>query len=281
MPKAWNISNMIVGNRYELRPEQGIKKGRYSKLYKAKDKKTGLWVTVKFIDENLSGLHSETFKGKWNLIKHPNLLRCLSCLNEVIDLGDGNREYLVIVNEYLAGAPISHHYAKFENEAFFKEIVSEILAGFDFLHGLNLVHRDIKCSNIFLYNEGRGLCAKLTDMDMVGEQGQKPTHFIGTPEYSAPEVFLMKPLNEGSDFWSLGCVLYELFTKGLLPFGSRLDVGGLDMLKERILGGTYNKGTLSSRQIALTDLLLGKDVAIRITDSKKIIAQFEYLFITR
>jgi len=202
---------MIVGNRYELRPEQGIKKGRYSKLYKAKDKKTGLWVTVKFIDENLSGLHSETFKGKWNLIKHPNLLHCLSSFNVVIDLGDGNREYLVIVNEYLAGAPISHHYAKFENEAFFKEIVSEILAGFDFLHGLNLVHRDIKCSNIFLCNEGRGLCAKLTDMDMVGEQGQKPTHFIGTPEYSAPEVFLMKPLNEGSDFWSLGCVLRLTF----------------------------------------------------------------------
>ena len=86
----------------------------------------------------------------------------------------------------------------------FKQMVEGLVA----LHNNKIVHRDIKCANIFLSKEGG---VKLGDMNVskIAKAGVMQTQ-TGTPYYCPPEVWKDKPYNEKCDIWSLGCVIYEL-----------------------------------------------------------------------
>jgi NIMA (never in mitosis gene a)-related kinase len=87
------------------------------------------------------------------------------------------------------------------------------LRGLKTLHDLKIVHRDIKCANLFLTKEG---VVKLGDLNVskVAKMGLLSTQ-TGTPYYASPEVWKDRPYDHRSDIWSLGCVLYEMIT--LLP----------------------------------------------------------------
>ena len=89
----------------------------------------------------------------------------------------------------------------------------QIVHGLKALHDLKIVHRDIKCANIFLT---KSQMVKLGDLNVskVSKRGMMHTQ-TGTPYYASPEVWKDKPYDNRSDIWSLGCVLYEMAT--LLP----------------------------------------------------------------
>lgn len=76
------------------------------------------------------------------------------------------------------------------------------------LHSKNIVHRDIKCANIFLFKNGS---VKLGDLNVskIAKAGMMMTQ-TGTPFYCPPEVWEDKPYSSKCDIWSLGCVIYEL-----------------------------------------------------------------------
>lgn len=76
------------------------------------------------------------------------------------------------------------------------------------LHDKKIVHRDIKCANVFLSNNGG---VKLGDLNVskVAKYGIMQTQ-TGTPYYCPPEVWQDKPYSSKCDIWSLGCVIYEL-----------------------------------------------------------------------
>jgi NIMA (never in mitosis gene a)-related kinase len=78
------------------------------------------------------------------------------------------------------------------------------------LHDAKVVHRDIKCANVFLSNDGG---VKLGDLNVskIAKIGIMQTQ-TGTPYYCPPEVWNDKPYNSKCDIWSLGCVVYELTT---------------------------------------------------------------------
>jgi serine/threonine protein kinase len=79
--------------------------------------------------------------------------------------------------------------------------------GLKALHDLKILHRDLKCANIFLNKDG---VVKLGDLNVskVAKKGLVYTQ-TGTPYYASPEVWSDKPYDSRSDIWSLGCVLYE------------------------------------------------------------------------
>ena len=87
------------------------------------------------------------------------------------------------------------------------------MRGIKALHDLKIVHRDIKCANIFLTKNGG---VKLGDLNVskVANKGLMHTQ-TGTPYYASPEVWKDRPYDNKSDIWSLGCVLYEMIT--LMP----------------------------------------------------------------
>ena len=85
-----------------------------------------------------------------------------------------------------------------------------MLEGVEALHAANIVHRDIKSANIFLYKDGS---VKLGDLNVsaLTSDGIMQT-VTGTPYYCPPEVWSNMPYSSKCDIWSLGCVIYEITT---------------------------------------------------------------------
>ena len=109
-----------------------------------------------------------------------------------------------------------------------------MLEGLEALHAEAIVHRDIKCANVFLQKNGG---VKLGDMNVstVSKSGMMQTQ-TGTPFYCPPEVFKNESYNKKCDIWSLGCVIYEL-TALKPPFLAK-DIGSL---QKKVIKGDYPK----------------------------------------
>jgi len=109
----------------------------------------------------------------------------------------------------------------------------QIVRGLKALHDLTIVHRDIKCANIFLTKDGM---VKLGDLNVskVAKKGMMHTQ-TGTPYYASPEVWMDKPYDFRSDIWSLGCVLYEMITL-LPPFRAT----SMQALSQKVVRGIYD-----------------------------------------
>ena len=117
----------------------------------------------------------------------------------------------------------------------------QTVRGLKALHDLQIVHRDIKCANLFLTKSGM---MKLGDLNVskVSKKGMMHTQ-TGTPYYASPEVWKDKPYDNKSDIWSLGCVLYEMIT--LLPPFRATSMQGL---ANKVTRGVYDP--ISSRYTA-------------------------------
>jgi serine/threonine protein kinase len=95
------------------------------------------------------------------------------------------------------------------------EIATSLCRPLDHVHGLGLVHRDVKPANVFLGGDGR---VTLLDFGLVcparGVQGScaAADSCVGTMEYAAPEQIRGEPVDARADIYSLGCMLYELVT---------------------------------------------------------------------
>jgi serine/threonine protein kinase len=91
-------------------------------------------------------------------------------------------------------------------------------------HEKEIIHRDIKPANIMVLRDGTlkmmdfGLSRRTTDVSMATQAGE----IVGTIAYLAPERFLGKPADARSDLYSVGVVMYEIFT-GTVPFKSEND----------------------------------------------------------
>ena len=123
------------------------------------------------------------------------------------------------------------------NKQYYKEkyiwkVVIQVVAGLKSLHELNILHRDMKSANIFLYKD---TTAKLGDLNVskVAKNGLLYTQ-TGTPYYASPEVWKDQPYDLKSDIWSLGCVTYEMCH--LKPPFQADDMNGLF---KRVLKGQF------------------------------------------
>ena len=95
--------------------------------------------------------------------------------------------------------------------------------GLKSLHEKKILHRDLKCANVFITGDG---VYKLGDLNVskVLKKDMAQTQ-TGTPYYASPEVWKDKPYGVKSDIWSLGCVLYEM--AALRPPFTANDLQGL------------------------------------------------------
>jgi serine/threonine-protein kinase len=184
-------------------------------VYRADDLTLGQPVALKFLPDEAArdqGL-LERFKNEVRIarrVSHPNVCR-------VYDVGevDGHTFFTM---EYVDGEDLASLLRRIgrlpEDKAL--DIARQLCAGLAAAHTKGVLHRDLKPANIML--DGRGQVV-VTDFGLAGiaDQIQGAEVRSGTPAYMAPEQLAGKEVSTRSDIYSLGLVLYEVFT-GKRPF---------------------------------------------------------------
>lgn len=124
------------------------------------------------------------------------------------------------VFEYLPGGDLYHRLRKAEEVPRVVAVrwVREITSALCYLHSKNLIHRDVKASNVMLTSTDLMLAsAKLSDFDTMRTINFGMTEGIGTDSHRAPETGTSL-YNEKADIWSLGCLTYGLLKRNANPF---------------------------------------------------------------
>src|SRR3954471_19591209 len=206
----------VLSDRYEL--EELVGTGGMSSVFRAHDRLLDRKVALKVLHEQYTADadYIERFRHEARAVaalSHPNIVT-------VIDRGEHEgRQFIVF--EYVAGenlkrliqrrgpAPVSTAL----------ELGMQISRGLSFAHQQGLVHRDVKPQNVLLNGDGQ---AKVTDFGIARsldvKHGMTQTGTVlGTSDYIAPKQAQGQRVDEQTDVYSLGVVLYELLTNDV-PF---------------------------------------------------------------
>ena len=204
----------LFNDRYRLIRE--ISRGSFGEVWLAQDERLDLEVAVKvYIALDSRGI--EEFKTEYKVaytLNHPNLLHA-----HHFDVC-GNRPFLVM--PFCPSSAVALIGQTDEQTAW--RFIRDVTAGLDFLHGQNIVHRDIKPDNILCDAEGHflitdfGISVKMRSTLRRNSTRKMDTNAAGTIGYMAPELFSSNPdAVMATDIWALGASLYEMIT-GELPF---------------------------------------------------------------
>jgi protein-L-isoaspartate O-methyltransferase len=199
---------MTLGNRYRIAAFVG--KGGMGEVYRADDLKLGQPVALKFIPQALT--HDRAALARFysevriaRQISHPNVCR-------VYDIGEADGR-LFFTMEYIDGEDLGSLLRRIGRLPQYQalEFARQLCAGLAAAHQQGVLHRDLKPSNIMV--DGRGK-ARITDFGLAGLAGaQRHTESnVGTPAYMAPEQLSRRGATIQSDIYSLGLVIYEMFT---------------------------------------------------------------------
>ena len=186
-------------------------------VYKAQDTKLDREVAIKFLPRHIAADSKErdrfTIEAKAAAaLNHPNIATI-----HAIEEADGET---FIVMEYIDGMMLTEAIAKglvtTDNQTTY---VTQIAEGLHAAHKKGVVHRDIKSSNIMVTREGQ---TKIMDFGLAKIYGAaqltRAGTTVGTAAYMSPEQIQGNEVDQRSDIWSLGVVLYEMIS-GKLPFG--------------------------------------------------------------
>lgn len=204
----------ILSNRYRI--EKKVAKGGMADIYLAEDIKLRRKVAVKILSANYAGDRNfvARFRSEAQVLAkldHPNIVK-------IYDWGQFNSSYFIIM-EYIDGISLKELIEKkgsIEPEAA-AEYAKQICDALQAAHDNNLVHRDIKPQNILITSDNR---VKVTDFGIAKSLNTditKTLNIVGTAHYISPEQARGDVLDNRTDIYSLGIVIYEMLT-GDLPF---------------------------------------------------------------
>ena len=212
--QALNVK--VTYNDFE--PIKLLGRGSFGEVLLVRLKANKKVYAMKILNKNLlkikkQELHTKTERDLMVKINCPFIVNIKSAFQDT--------KKLYIVSEFMQGGDMFFHLHDgqiivFNNEKA-KFYILELVLALECLHKHNMVYRDLKPENILLDEKGH---VKLTDFGLskiLETESDKAFTICGTPQYLAPEVLLKKGYDKAVDWWSLGCVMYEMLT-GRLPF---------------------------------------------------------------
>ena len=220
------MDNIILGNRYQLQDLIGV--GGMAKVYKATDRLLQRDVAIKILkdqyaedDEFVKKFSNEALSAA--RLTHVNIVSVYDIGEDLIE----GKKIHYIVMEYVNGETLKDLIDR-------KKIISnhdiidysiQISQALNQAHSSNIVHRDIKPQNILMDRYG---LLKVTDFGIARVSTNATITYtssiLGTVHYISPEQAKGKFVDEKSDLYSLGVVMYEMAT-GKVPFDADNSVG--------------------------------------------------------
>ncbi|MEP6892902.1 MAG: Stk1 family PASTA domain-containing Ser/Thr kinase [Gaiellaceae bacterium] len=215
MATSDSMTGTIFAGRYRL--ERKLGSGGMADVWLAEDQELGRRVAVKILHERYA--NDEQFVERFRReathaagLSHQNIV-------SIYDRGSADGSYFIVM-EYVEGrtlkellvnrgpcpVPVAIAYAR------------QILGALRYAHRNGIIHRDIKPHNVIVDREGR---IQVADFGIAragaSSQMTEAGSIIGTAQYLSPEQARGAPVDESSDLYSTGIVLYELLT-GVVPF---------------------------------------------------------------
>ena len=209
------IGNTIL--HYKISAKLG--EGGMGVVYKAEDTKLKRDVAIKFLPLHIAASDEDRQRFKIEAqaaaaLNHPNISHVYAI--------EEHGEELFIVMEYIEGRELkeiveTHKHASLPVETTIG-YATQIASGLQAAHEKDIIHRDIKSSNIMVTEDGK---IKIMDFGLAkirgGAQFTKVGTTLGTAAYMSPEQARGEETDHRTDIWSFGVVLYEMLT-GQLPF---------------------------------------------------------------
>jgi len=208
-PNLTTASLSALSQRYDILGEAGH--GNMGNVYKARDRETGETVALKLIKPEIASDQGmmERFKNELlfaRKITHKNVCRVYD-FNRI-----GGIAYTSM--EYVEGESLRSVLNRFGGLPLRKgiDLALQICSGLKEAHAQGIVHRDLKPENVMIDGQGN---LKIMDFG-IARSMEAATHLtgamVGTPAYMAPEQVAGKPVDYRTDIYSLGLMLYEMFT---------------------------------------------------------------------
>jgi len=212
---ALTLSLQTLDDRYTL--EEEIGSGQTGSVFKARDSLLDTWVAVKLLKPEYTANHNALARARQEIIlsrdiAHPNILRVYHLASH-----EGGT---YITMQWIRGGTladvIGERGAMPTPEVL--TLATKLSSALAAAHGHNILHRDIKPANILVDDDGEPYLADFGLARLIG--GSNLTQhgvFVGTPQYCSPEQVALEKLDERSDIYALGLVIFELAT-GKRPF---------------------------------------------------------------
>jgi mitogen-activated protein kinase kinase kinase len=209
-----------------------IGQGSFGSVYLALHAITGELLAVKQVETPSPGANNANDSKKKSMIEalkreigllrdlhHPNIVQYLGC--------SSSNDYLNIFLEYVPGGSVQTMLNSYGalREPLIRSFVRQIVTGLAYLHGREIIHRDIKGANILVDNKGGikisdfGISKKIEASNLLGPSGSNKNRpsLQGSVFWMAPEVVKQTSYTRKADIWSLGCLVVEMMT-GTHPY---------------------------------------------------------------
>ena len=277
------MEKLVLDERYEIIEQIGV--GGMAKVYKAKDRLLDRFVAIKVLKDQYAE-DSEFLKKFNNEAQSAAKLSHVNIVN-VFDIGEdlykGQRIYYIVM-EYVEGQTLKDlilSKGKLSNQEIIDYSV-QIAKALRMAHNAGIIHRDIKPQNILIDNYG---LLKVTDFGIARVSSNATITYtssiLGTVHYISPEQAKGNIVDEKSDLYSLGAVMYEMAT-GKVPFDADNSVGiALMHIQDEPISAKELNPDLSDHLNYIIMKLLKKEASERFLNARELIDALEdedYIF---
>lgn len=270
--RAEGVPELLAG-RYELTALIG--QGGMGEVYLGLDRTTGKRVAIKRLKAGPGAAHAEVlgrFAREAEILRrldHPNIVKML-------ELVEGAEQHSIVM-DYVAGGSLRRELARqpLLPPVEVLLLTLEVAEALSSAHRSQVIHRDVKPENVLIGDDGAVLLADF-GLARLGERGfTAPGTVLGTVAYLSPETLWGLEVDERTDLWSLGVMLFEMLS-GVRPFVASTPGATLTAILQQPVPSLADLCPGTSEQVlTLTSRLLQKKREQRMASAAEVVTEIE------